>query len=175
MHPLERILRFRRLTEQQARRELERATQRLRTATAACERQSAMVAEQRASLAHSWVQESASSRNQAAVAETAKARDIDNLGTPEGGTRGWLIEEAALEFSGWDHAQLEQVCAAEARRIEPLVQQYIECRRSLRQTERLIEQRAELARLERERRMQMEADEWFLQQNIRRSRREERA
>jgi hypothetical protein len=139
-----------------------------------------MVAEQRASLAHSWVRENAGSKNQVAEVVTAKGSEINNpdannMDTPEEGTRGWLIEEAALEFSGWDRAQLEQVCAAEARRIEPLVERYIECRRSLRQTERLIEQRAELARVERERRMQTEADEWFLQQNIRRSRREERA
>ncbi len=169
MHPLERILRFRRLTEQQARRELERATQRLRAATVACERQSAMVAEQRSSLAHSWVPEKSDSKSPA-VQTKAK---ID-LNTPDDGTRGWLIEEVALEFSGWDRAQLEQVCAAEARRIEPLVERYVECRRSLRQTEQLVEQHAELARLEQERRMQSEADEWFLQQSLRRSRREQR-
>lgn len=164
MHPLERILRFRRLTEQQARRELERATQLLRAATAARERQAVLVAEQRASLAHSWAQESVNSENQA----TIESQDVDHLDAPEGGTREWLIEEAALEFSGWNRAQLEQVCAVESRRIEPLVEHYIECRRSLRQTERLIEQRAEIARVEHERRMQAEADEWFMQQNIRR-------
>lgn len=169
MHALERILRFRRLTEQQARRELERATQLLRAATAACERQSRMVVEQRVSLAHSWLPENSGLRNQAACAEIA-----DDPGAPEGGTRGWLLEEAALEFSGWNRTQLEQVCAAEARRIEPLVERYVECRRSLRQTERLIEQQAEVARVEQERSMQTEADEWFLQQNLRRSRIESR-
>ena len=166
MHALERILRFRRLTEQQARRELERATQVLRAATAACERQSKIVVEQRASLAHSWVKENFVSR------KADIARDPD---ASEVSTRGWLLDEAALEFSGWNRAQLEQVCAIEAQRIEPLIEHYIECRRSLRQTEQLVEQQAELARVERERRMQAEADEWFLQQNLRRARNEQRA
>lgn len=163
MHPLERIVRFRRLAEQQARRELERATQLLRAATAACERQSAMVAEQRASLAQSWMQAHSGDPSLPANAATQ---------LPEGGAQGWLIAEAALEFSGWTRAQLEQICAAEARRIEPLVARYTECRRTLRQTEKLIEQRAELARVEQERRTQSEADEWFLQRNLRHSRHE---
>src|SRR5665213_684845 len=143
MHPLERILRYRRLTEQQARRELERATQLLRAATAACERQSAAVVEQRASLAHSWVAENTSSEN-----HEIHTRIASNPGEPEGSTRGWLIEEATLEFLGWNRAQLEQLCTAEARRIEPMVERYIDCRRSLRQTERLTEQHAELVRVE---------------------------
>ncbi len=169
MHALERILRFRRLTEQQAKRELERATQLLRAATAACERQSQVVVEQRISLAHSWIPQNSANRNPSTRAEFANVP-----GEPEGGTRGWLIAEAALEFSGWNRTQLEQLCAAEARRIEPLVEKYVECRRSLRQTERLVEQQAEVARVEQERRMQTEADEWFLQQNLRRSRSESR-
>ena len=168
MHALERILRFRRLTEQQARRELERATQLLRAATAACERQSRMVVEQRVSLAHSWIPQNS------AGPPSVQAEFATDPGEPEGGTRGWLIAEAALEFSGWNRTQLEQLCAAEARRIEPLVEKYIECRRSLRQTERLVEQQAEVARVEQERRMQTEADEWFLQHNLRRSRSESR-
>jgi flagellar biosynthesis chaperone FliJ len=164
MHPLQRILRFRRLAEQQARRELERATQLLRAATSACEQQSAMVIEQRASLAQSWVTEQSGNKNKSAKLE-------NYADVPEGGMRGWLIEEAALEFSGWNRSQLEQLCAAEARRIEPMVERYIECRRSLRQTERLVERHTELARVEQERRMQMETDEWFLQQSVLRNRR----
>jgi hypothetical protein len=161
MHALERILRFRRLTEQQARRDLERATQLLRAATAACERQAKMVVEQRASLAHSWSTECSASQDKASKA-------VSDNGS-EAGTRSWLLEEAALEFSGWTRTQLEQVCAAEARRIEPLVERYVECRRSLRQTERLVEQQAAIARVEQERSMQTEAEEWFLQQSLRRS------
>ena len=162
MDALERILRFRRLTEQQARRELERATLLLRAATAACERQSRTVAEQRATLAHSWQPEESGIGNR-----PARPGDGNDAPAIEGGTRGWLIAEAALEFSGWNRALLEQLCASEARRIEPLVAHFVECRRALRQTEKLIEQRAESARVEQERQMQADGDEWYLQQKLR--------
>jgi hypothetical protein len=165
MHALERILLFRRLTEQQALRKLERATQILRAATTACERQAKIVTEQRASLAHSWLL--AGSVDECQPAQMQNSSDSDASGSE---IRKWLLEEAALEFSGWNHAQLEQICAAEAKRIQPLVEQYIECRRSLRQTERLLEQQAELARVEQGKRSQAEADDWFLQQTLRRSR-----
>ena len=64
--------------------------------------------------------------------------------------------------------------AIEARRT-PLIEHYIECRRSLRQTEQLVEQQAELVRGAQERKMQAEADEWFLQQNLRHTRNDQRA
>lgn len=164
MHALERILRFRRLSEQQARRELERATQLLRAATTARERQSKMVVEQRASLAHSWLVEQTIGGNP--QVRTQFAGDSEALER----TQGWLLEQAALEFSGWTRTQLEEICAAEARRIDPLVATYVECRRSLRQTEKLIERHVEIQRVVQERNLQTEADEWFLQQNLRRRR-----
>lgn len=167
MHPLERVLRFRRLTEEQARRELERATQLLRAATAACEREARAVTEQRASLARNWMGESAgrvSERLEAGAAEGA-----------EPGPRRSLLEEAALEFSGWNRTQLEHMCEVERQRIEPLAERYLECRRSLRQTELLIEQQRARERMEQDRKMQADTDEWFTQRNLLRARREARS
>lgn len=166
MHALDRVLRFRRLEEQQARRELERASQRLRLATAACEQQAAAVSEQRASLARSWAT--------AAFDAEGNLRDREREPDGEGSARESLLEEAALEFSGWDRTQLEHICAVEKQRIEPLLARYIECRRSLRQMEMLVQQHAERARVEEERRTQADTDDWFVGRSLFRARRERR-
>lgn len=158
---LRRILRFRHLAEEEARLQVERAAQLARQASAACERQTLLVHEQRSTLADSWISRENEGRKN-------KGREGDS--EPKG-EHGWLMEEAVLEFSGWKRMRLEQLREAELLRMKPLVERYTERRRELRQTEQLLEQQAAVEAMERDRRAQAATDEWFLQRSLtRRSR-----
>lgn len=152
---LKRILRFRQLAEEQSRLEVERAAQRLRQAAAACERQTATEHRQRVTLADTWKPETMDpSENRETVHENV-----------------WLLEEATLEFFGWNRMRLEEIREAESRRIQPIIETYTERRRELRQTEQLVEQQAKAEHMEKERRTQAETDTWFLERNLARQRR----
>ena len=160
---LQRILRIRQLAEEQARLEVERAAQRARQAAAACARQVDLEREQRSTLAASWIfwqqDEPASLRRAVDPGEAAEEK-------------GWLMEEAVLEFFGWRRKRLEELRQAELRRMEPLIEEYTERRRELRQTEQLVEQHASEQAVEKNRRAQAETDEWFSQRSWMRQRRE---
>lgn len=163
---LQRILRIRQLAEDQARLEVERAAQRARQASAACARQATLEHEQRTTLADSW-----NPRPQvdpANVGSPASPADPSGEAAEE---KGWLMEEAVLEFFGWRRMRLEELREAELRGMEPLIQDYTERRRELRQTEQLIEQRANTDVMETTRRAQAETDEWFAQRSLMQQRR----
>jgi hypothetical protein len=151
---LQRILRIRQLAEEQARLEVERAAQRARQVSAACARQMTLEKGQRSALADSWM--SGSHDNPGDIART------NDSGQPEE-EKGWLMEEAVLEFYGWKRMRLEKLRQAELGRLEPLIGAYTERRRELRQTEQLVEQRASAEAMEKHRRAQAETDEWFSQ------------
>ena len=163
---LQRILRIRRLAEEQARLEVERAAQRARQVSAACTRQFTLEHEQRTNLAASWVRRRNHLESKGPVGSPAK--------TPSETTeeQGWLMEEAVLEFFGWRRMRLEELREAELRRMEPLLESYTERRRELRQTEQLVEQRANTEAMEKNRRAQAETDEWFSQRTLMQQRRE---
>lgn len=160
---LQRILRIRQLAEEQARLEVERAAQRARQASAACARQADLEREQRTTLAASWI-----SRQPDEPASFARASDSDEAAEE----KGWLMEEAVLEFFGWRRMRLEELREAELRRIDPLIKEYTERRRELRQTEQLVEEHASEEDMEKNRRAQAETDEWFSQRTMMRQRRE---
>ncbi|MGO8720113.1 MAG: hypothetical protein ACLQMO_12980 [Acidobacteriaceae bacterium] len=168
---LRRILRFRQLAEEQARLEVERAAQLVRQASAACERQTTLEHQQRSTLAESWMPQANSGL------ENTETSDGDAAIPQEAmEEKGWLMEEAVLEFSGWKRMRLEQLREAELRRMEPMIERYTECRRELRQTEQLLEQQATVEQMEQDRRAQAGTDEWFLQRSlIRRNQGQQRA
>jgi hypothetical protein len=163
---LQRILRIRQLAEEQARQEVERAAQRARQASAACARQVTLEHEQRTILAASWIH-----RMDDPESKGASANPSNQPGeTTE--EKGWLMEEATLEFFGWRRMRLEEFREMELRRMEPLIEDYTERRRELRQTEQLVEQRATAEAIEKNRRTQAETDEWFSQRTLMRQRRD---
>ncbi|MGC1870550.1 MAG: hypothetical protein WA700_06285 [Acidobacteriaceae bacterium] len=157
---LRRILRIRQLAEEQARLEVERAAQRARQVAAACARQLTLEQEQRSALAESWIP----GRQDAAANIERSASPANDSGEPAE-EKGWLMEEAVLEFFGWRRMRLEKLRQAELGRMEPLVAVYTERRRELRQTEQLVEQRARTEAVEKNRRAQAETDEWFSQRS----------
>lgn len=160
---LQRILRIRQLAEEQARLEVERAAQRARLASAACTAHLTREHEQRRTLAASWIPPPPE--------EPAISRPTDNPG-PVKEEKRWLMEEAVLEFFGWRRMRLEELRETELQRIEPLVATYTGRRRELRQTEQLVEQRAAIEAMEKNRRAQAETDEWFSQRTLMQQRRE---
>ncbi len=160
-HALRRILRFRKLAEDQARLEVERAVQSWRQTCAACERQIATERRQRSKLADSWSSETighgegaANSKNFSGPMENPPAENV------------WLMEEAALEFLGLRRVRLEQIREVESRRIEPMIERYKEHRRELLQTEQLVARRDAIENAEKDRRAQADIDEWFLQRTL---------
>jgi len=157
---LQRILRIRQLADEQARLQVEQAAQRARRASDACARQAILEHEQRTTLAASWIhrvdQPESNAPGLSAVSQSSETAK----------EHGWLMEEAVLEFFGWRRKRLEEVREAELRRMEPLVQEYTERRRELRQTEQLIEHRANVEMVENNRRTQAETDEWFSQRTM---------
>lgn len=156
---LRRILRFRQLAEEQARLEVERASQLLRQTSIACERTLATEQQQRFVLAESWTPE----REETQTAVLAAVQED-----------AWLMEGAVLEFFNLQRVRLEEIREQETRRIEPMIERYKEHRRELRQTEQLLMQQAAVENMERDRRAQAETDEWFLQRGIAGRRRQER-
>ncbi len=164
---LQRILRIRQLAEDQARLEVERAAQRVRQASAACARQVTLEHEQRTTLADSW--NPGPQDDPANVGRPASPADPSGEAAEE---KGWLMEEAVLEFFGWRRMRLEELREAELRGMEPLIQDYTERRRELRQTEQLIEQRANSDAMEKNRRAQADTDEWFAQRTLMQQRRD---
>ncbi len=164
---LQRILRIRQLAEEQARLEVERAAQRARQVSDACARQLTLEQEQRSALAESWI---AGQSGDAANIATSLSSAAE-IGEPAE-EKGWLMEEAALEFFGWRRMRLEKLRETELGRMEPLVAVYTERRRELRQTEQLVEQRASTEAMEKNRRAQAETDEWFSQRSRTQQRRE---
>jgi hypothetical protein len=160
---LRRILRIRQLAEEQARLEVERAAQRARQVSAACARQATLEQEQRSTLAGSWIPGS-----QDKMADIGRASNVCDVAEE----KGWLMEEAVLEFFGWRRMRLEKLREAELGRMEPLIGVYTERRRELRQTDQLVEQRASTEAMEKNRRAQAEADEWFSQRSRMQRRRE---
>ena len=163
---LQRILRIRQLAEEQARLEVERAAQRARQASAACARQATLEHEQRTTLAASWIGRIDDPENKGAAANPA------NRWSETTEEKGWMMEEAVLEFFGWRRMRLETLREAELARMEPLIATYTERRRELRQTEQLIEQRANIESIEKNRRAQAETDEWFSQRTLMQQRRD---
>ena len=158
---LRRILRFRQLAEEQARLEVERAAQLVRQASAACERQVMLERQQRSTLAESWT-----SRGNGGL-QNMETGMRDTTAPPKATEeKGWLMEEAVLEFFGWRRMRLEQLRDAQVRRMEPMIERYTECRRELRQTEQLLEEQTEAERMEQDRRAQASTDEWFLQRGL---------
>jgi hypothetical protein len=163
---LQRILRIRQLAEEQARLEVERAAQRARQASAACAKQATLEHEQRTTLAASWIHGLQQPEGNASLASAPDPR------SEVAEEHGWLMEEAVLEFFGWRRMRLEELRLAELRRMEPLVEEYTERRRELRQTEQLIEQRTRIEAMEKNRRAQADTDEWFSQRTLMQQRRE---
>ncbi len=163
---LQRILRIRQLAEEQARLEVERAAQRARQASVECARQVALEHEQRTTLAASW---NPGPEDPASIARLVSPARHSGEAAKE---NGWLMEEAVLEFFGWRRMRLEELREAELRRMEPLIENYSERRRELRQTEQLIEQRANTEAIEKNRRTQAETDEWFSQRTLMQQRRD---
>jgi hypothetical protein len=155
---LRRILRIRQLAEEQARLEVERAAQRARRASAACVQQSNLERQQRSTLAASWI----GAQNDGAE-NTAHAASAGKTFSEAAEEKGWLMEEAVLEFFGWRRMRLEKLREAELARMEPLVANYTERRRELRQTEQLVEHQASTEAMEQNRRAQAATDEWFSQ------------
>lgn len=174
---LQRILRFRQLAEEQARLEVERGVLALRQANAACERQIATERRQRSTLAESWKPEARTTKGEGLAKDFDPNQPLNSIEAhPE--ENSWLMEEAALEFLGWTRMRLEQFCELESRRIEPLIERYKEHRRELRQTEQLLAQQTAIENMEKNRRVQAETDEWFLQRSLadrRRAHEKERA
>ena len=156
---LRRILRIRQLAEEQARLEVERAAQRARQVSAACARQVTLEQEQRSALAESWIR----GTNDSPEAQAATFNALPPVEVTE--EKGWLMEEAVLEFFGWRRMRLEKLREAELNRMQPLIAVYTERRRELRQTEQLVEQRASTEAMEKNRRAQAETDEWFSQRS----------
>lgn len=166
---LQRILRIRQLAEEQARLEVERAAQRVRQASAARARQIALEHEQRTILAESW--NSTGPDEPATIGRSAIPANNSREAAEE---YGWLMEEAVLEFAGWRRIRLEELREAELRRMEPLLEDYTERRRELRQTEQLVEHHASEEAVERNRRAQADTDEWFSQRMLMQQRGEPR-
>jgi hypothetical protein len=164
---LRRILRIRQLAEEQARLEVERAVLRARQVSAACARQLTLEQEQRSALAESWIPKL--HNEPANIAHGGRPANHSIEPVEE---KGWLMEEAVLEFFGWRRMRLEKLREAELGRMEPLVAVYTERRRELRQTEQLVEQRASTEAMEKHRRAQAETDEWFSQRIQMQQRRE---
>ena len=164
---LQRILRIRQLAEEQARLEVERAAQRARQVSTACARQVTLEKEQRSILARTWIP--GPHENPVHAGYSASPANDSAASVEE---KGWLMEEAVLEFFGWRRMRLEKLREAELNRMEPLIDVYTECRRELRQTEQLVEQRAGMEAVEKSRRAQAETDEWFSQRNRMQLRRE---
>jgi hypothetical protein len=162
---LRRILRIRQLAEEQARLEVERAAQLARQVSAACAQQITLEHQQRSTLAESWIR-----RQHLGPEDLERAVDTRSPNEPTE-EKGWLMEEAVLEFFGWRRMRLEQLREAEVRRMEPLIEIYTERRRELRQTEQLVEQRAAVEAMEQNRRAQAQTDEWFSQRSLMRQRR----
>jgi hypothetical protein len=170
---LERILRVRRLAEEQARLVLERETQRLRQAQSVRLRLAEQVHAQREHLTQSFVD--AAHGTKAQSAETSvEASAGAGFAAANHGDSDWLLAEAALEFSSWNRMQLEQWCIQEAERVAPLAEAYQERRKELRQVERLVERQRAAERIEQDRREQAEADSWFQIETGRRERKARR-
>lgn len=164
---LRRILRIRQLAEEQARLEVERAAQRARQVSTACERQLTLEQEQRSTLAASWIP---GPQGDPANIGSLVSHAYRSGEAPE--EKDWLMAEALLEFFGWRRMRLEKLREAELSRMEPLIANYTERRRDLRQTEQLVEQRASTEAMEKNRRAQAETDEWFSQRSRMQQRRE---
>jgi len=157
---LRRILKFRKLTEEQVRLQLEQAVQLLRQATTARERSLVAERHQRSVLAESWTP---GARHSPAMDATGNTADS---GDPTADQDAWLLEKAALEFSSLQRIRLKEIEEGETRRVEPLIEQYKEQRRELRQTELLLEKQNSIQNIEKDHRMQAETDEWFLQRGL---------
>ncbi|HEY3837683.1 MAG TPA: hypothetical protein VGL72_13975, partial [Bryobacteraceae bacterium] len=115
---LRRILRIRQLAEEQARLEAEQAAQLARRASAAYEQQTALEHRQRSTLARSWTPRErvdTESREQSECGSTTLREETTD-------EKGWLMEEAVLEFFGWKRMRLEQLREAELRRMEPMIE-----------------------------------------------------
>lgn len=164
---LKRILRFRQLAEEQARLEVERAAQRLRQAVIACERQISTEHRQRVTLADTWTQGMRDNPGKRIGAQSTTNRETAH-------ENAWLLEEATLEFFGWNRMRLEEIREAESRRIAPMIEIYTERRRELHQTEQLLGQQAKAEQMEKDRRAQAETDAWFLERSLARQRRAQR-
>jgi hypothetical protein len=164
---LRRILRIRQLAEEQARLEVERAAQRANQVAAACIQQLTLEQEQRFTLAASWI-----SGPQPKAAPIAGSIAPTHPANPAAEEKGWLMEEAVLEFFGWRRMRLEKLREAELGRLGPLIAVYTERRRELRQTEQLLEQQASVEAMEKNRRAQAETDEWFSQRKRMQQRRD---
>jgi hypothetical protein len=164
---LRRILRIRQLAEEQARLDVERAALRARQVSAACARQLTLEQEQRSALAESWIP----GPRENSLHGGYSASPVDHTIEPAE-EKGWLMEEAVLEFFGWRRMRLEKLRQEELNRMEPLIAVYTERRRELRQTEQLVEQRASTEAMEKNRRAQAETDEWFSQRSRMQQRRQ---
>lgn len=165
---LRRILRFRQLAEEQARLEVERAAQLARRASAACEQQITLEHQQRSTLAQSWIPR----QNEGRLSPEKGTGNPAVVRSEAAEENSWLMEEAVLEFFGWKRMRLEQLREAELRRMEPMIENYTERRRELRQTEQLVDQQATIEAMEQNRRVQAQTDEWFLQRSLSKQRRE---
>lgn len=163
---LQRILRIRQLAEEQSRLEVERAAQRARRAAAACARQVTLEQEQRAILATSWIPDQEG--DPGSIGGSVSHANVGEVSEE----KGWLMEEAVLEFFGWRRMRLEELRQAELRRMEPLIEAYTKSRRELRQAEQLIEQQVKIESIEQNRRAQADSDEWFAQRALMHRRRD---
>ena len=157
---LRRILKFRKLTEEQARLQLEQAVQLLRQTTAARERTLVQERRQRSVLAESWKTEGMHSAEVNAAIEAGSSGDV------AAEQDAWMLEKAALEFSSLQRMRLQEIEEIETRRVEPMIESYKERRRELRQMELLLEKQSNLESLEKDRRVQTATDEWFLQRGL---------
>src|SRR6185437_12822015 len=100
---LRRILKFRKLTEEQVRLQLEQAVQLLRQATTARERSLVAERHQRSVLAESWTP---GARHSPAMDATGNTADS---GDPTADQDAWLLEKAALEFSSLQRIRLKEI------------------------------------------------------------------
>jgi hypothetical protein len=72
-----------------------------------------------------------------------------------------ILAEVTVEIAAWRERQMEPLAKAAARRVEAASEEFFLRRKERRQLETLLQDRAALRRIERDRRDQRTLDDWF--------------
>lgn len=81
----------------------------------------------------------------------------------DAGERGeWLLAEAQGEVAGWNCERLRGLLRVRTEAVAPAMRGFIESRREHEQVKQLVEDERRAQEIERDRRAQATADDWFL-------------
>lgn len=144
---LERLLKLRALVEESSKLELERRAALAARIDRAQERERSSMRESRAEVVKTVV-------NPCEAAEQSRQR---------------TLEWSNVESAAWRERQLHPLAQATARKVEEARAEFFERRKERRQLESVLEAQRVRERVERDRRIQRDLDDWFGMKQIRRA------